>query len=300
VSEVLVGTCSWAEKTLIQSGEFYPAHVKSAEDRLRFYADRFRTVEVDSTYYAIPSLRTVMLWSLRTPERFVFHIKAYGALTGHGIDPKTLPADLRDTLSSKESSKSSRLYIKDPLLIEEIFKRFKESLNPLKDSGKLGLLVLQYPPWFRYSTKSLNEILRANALLEGFHLAVEFRHGSWLIGKRAGEVLRFLRDNRIAYITADEPQFGTPDTIPYIPEATTDIAYLRLHGRNRENWLKKGVETSLRYDYFYSDKEIEGFIQDVKKLSDRTQKTFVMFNNCHGASAVKNALRMMELLRTGS
>ena len=300
MGEVLVGTCSWAEKTLIKSGEFYPSHVKTAEDRLRYYADHFRTVEVDSTYYAIPSLRTVMLWSLRTPERFVFHIKAYGALTGHGIDPKTLPADLRDTLSSKESSKGSRLYIKDPLLVEEIFKRFKESLKPLKDSGKLGLLVLQYPPWFRYSTSSLNEILRAKALLEGFQLAVEFRHGSWLTGKRAGEVLRFLRDNRITYITADEPWFGTSDTIPYIPEATTDIAYLRLHGKNRENWLKKGVETSLRYDYFYSDREIEGFIQDVRKLSERTQKTFVMFNNCHGASAVKNALRMMELLRTGS
>ena len=297
MGEVFVGTCSWAEKSLVKSGEFYPPYVKTAEDRLRYYSERFSTVEVDSTYYAIPSLRTVQLWSLRTPESFTFHIKAYGALTGHGIDPKTLPPDIRDSLSKEEIGKG-RLYIKDRALIEELFKRFRDALRPLKDSGKLGVLVFQYPPWFRYGRRSFDEILRTADLLKGYDLAVEFRQGSWFMYGREREVFEFLRKHNITYITADEPQMGTPDTIPYIPEVTTDIAYLRLHGRNRENWLKQGIETSLRYDYLYSDEELKGFVPDVKRLSKRAKRTFVMFNNCHGASAVKNALRMIELLRT--
>ncbi len=296
---VFVGTCSWAEKTLIKSGEFYPAHVKTAEDRIRFYSEHFSTVEIDSTYYAIPSIRTVQLWSLRTPEHFTFHVKAYGALTGHSIDPRTLPSELRDCLTV-EQRKKTRMYVNAPLLIEEIFKRFRDALRPLRDTGKIGVLVFQYPPWFRYSTRGIDEILRAKTLLEGYSIAVEFRHGSWLTGKRAKEVLDFLRDNQITYITADEPQYGTPDTIPYLPEATTDIAYIRLHGRNRENWLKRGIETSLRYDYLYSDEELRKFVPDIRKLSMKTKKTFVMFNNCHGASAVKNAIKMIELLSAGS
>src|SRR5689334_19781878 len=93
-----VGTCSWAEKSLIESGEFYPQGVSSAEDRLRFYATHFDTVEVDSTYYAIAADRTTALWAERTPDNFLFHVKVYGALTGHGIDPRTLPKALRELL----------------------------------------------------------------------------------------------------------------------------------------------------------------------------------------------------------
>ena len=92
VGMIRVGTCSWAEKTLVASGEFYPPEAKTAEARLRYYAARFDTVEVDSTYYAIPDQRTAWLWDVRTPGGFTFHIKAYGALTGHAIDPRTLPA----------------------------------------------------------------------------------------------------------------------------------------------------------------------------------------------------------------
>ncbi len=295
MSEILVGTCSWAERTLIKSGEFYPKQVRSSEDRLRYYSKTFKTVEVDSTYYAIPALRTIHLWSVRTPEDFIFHIKAYAALTGHGINPKTLPPDIRKNLG-KDLSDKAYLYIKDPGLIEELFYRFKDSLRPLKDSNKLGLLVFQYPPWFRYSTKAMDEILKIKTYLEGLSLGVEFRHGSWLTEKNRKVVLSFLQKNQLTYIVADEPQFGTLETIPYLPETTTEIAYFRLHGRNTENWLKKGIETSLRYDYLYSDNELMGFVPDIKRLSKKAKRVFVMFNNCHGASAVKNALRLMELL----
>ncbi len=116
---VRVGTCSWTEKSLIQSGEFYPKNVRTAESRLEFYSEQFNTVEVDSTYYAIPTKSTAFLWANRTPDNFVFHIKVYGALTGHGIDPRTLPPDIRDELPQKEKSEKY-LYVKEPGLLRMI------------------------------------------------------------------------------------------------------------------------------------------------------------------------------------
>jgi uncharacterized protein YecE (DUF72 family) len=292
---IYIGTCSWAEKTLLDSRKFYPSTIKTAEDRLRYYAGIFRTVEVDATYYALPAKRTVWLWSQRTPENFVFHVKAYGALTGHGINPQSLPKELRAMLPSTERDKKY-LYLKDPYILKTIADHFLEALYPLQRENKLGFIVFQYPPWFRYSTKGLDYILACKNLMKGIPIAVEFRHGSWLTEKTLDSVTHFLRKHQITYVTADEPQYGTLATIPFIPQATTDIAYFRFHGRNRENWLRKGIPVSLRYDYEYSDDELKEFIPVIRNMSKRTNATYIMFNNCHGASAVKNALRMMELL----
>ena len=83
MGKLYIGTASWTDKTLIESGRFYPKGVSTAEARLRFYAERFDTVEVDSSYYAIPAERNAVLWAKRTPEGFIFNIKAYSMLTGH-------------------------------------------------------------------------------------------------------------------------------------------------------------------------------------------------------------------------
>ena len=293
---ILIGTCSWAEKSLIESKEFYPKGIKTSEDRLKYYASHFNTVEVDSTYYAIPHKKTVWLWSHRTPENFTFHIKAYGALTGHGIDPKTLPKDLQGLLPSKDKDKQY-IYIKDPTLLKIVAQRFIEVLHPLQRDRKLGVVVFQYPPWFHYKHSSLDYILACKEMMQGVPIAVEFRHGSWLTPKAVETVFHFLRKYQITYITADEPQYGSLATIPFYPQITTDIAYFRFHGRNKENWLKKGIPTSLRYDYRYSDDELKSFIPSIRRLSSRAKMTYVMFNNCHGASAIKNAIRMIDLLR---
>ncbi len=114
---------------------------------------------------------------------------------------------------------------------------------------------------------------------------------------RAHSVFEFLKENKITYITADEPQYGSLATIPFLPHVTTDIAYFRFHGRNKQNWLKKGIETSLRYDYFYSDDELRDFIKPILRASKTVKSTFAMFNNCHGGFAMKNALRLKELLK---
>lgn len=291
-----IGTCSWTEKTLIKSGEFYPKEARSAEDRLRFYAENFGTVEVDSTYYAIPDSRNATAWAERTPKHFIFHIKVFGALTGHGVEPKTLPAEVIRELPSKDRE-NKYIYISDPELLKIIGERFKESLAPLAITGKLGLVVYQFPPWLHYKDENLNYILTSVSLTRGFQAAVEFRHGSWLSYGNKEKLMAFLRANGITYVAADEPQFGNLATVPFFPAATTDTAYFRFHGRNKKNWLKKGIDTSLRYDYVYSEEEIREFVPHILDADRKGKLVFAMFNNCHGAAAIRNARRMQEIVR---
>lgn len=292
---IRVGTCSWTEKTLIQSGEFYPRNVKSAEGRLRYYASRFDTVEVDSVYYAMPDRKTAWLWDVRTPPGFVFHVKTYGALTGHGINPQTLPKDLQTQAMTSGGRKS--VYVKDHTLLGTIASRLRDALEPLHRAGKLGLMVFQYPPWFTYGPRNLDYILQCKEWMTHLPTAVEFRHGSWLTPGRQATVLQFLEQNDIAYVSADEPQYGDLSTVPFVPAVTGKTAYFRLHGRNTENWLKKGVETSLRYAYLYSDKELEEVVSSVEATAAGSERTYVMLNNCHTGFAVQNATRIKEMLR---
>ncbi len=290
-----IGTCSWTEKTLIQSGEFYPKEIKTAEGRLKYYASHFDTVEVDSTYYAIPDIKNTYLWVDRTPENFTFHIKAYGALTGHGIDPKTLPKDIFKLLSEKNKTERN-IYIREPYLLKAMAEKFRDTLSPLVKANKLGILVFQFPPWFQYKTSNFDYIRNCKELMQGLQVAVEFRHGSWLTPDRLDSVLQFLRNQQLTYIAADEPQYGNLATIPFLPDVTTEIAYFRFHGRNKDNWLKKGIETSLRFAYLYSDEELKQFIPSINSIDKKARVTFAMFNNCHGGFAMKDALRLKELL----
>jgi len=295
MTDIHVGTCSWADKSLIASGEFYPKGVSSAEERLKFYASQFDTVEVDSTYYAIPAANTTGLWAERSPGNFLFHVKVYGALTGHGIDPRTLPKALRELLPADDKEKRSN-HIKEPQLLKAVADAFVASLAPLRSAGKLGLLVFQFPPWFWYKAAELDYILKCRELMGDLPIAVEFRHGSWLTERHREEVLKFLRDHRITYVIADEPQYRTLATVPFLPEVTTGIAYFRLHGRNKEAWLKKGVETADRYDYLYSTAELTDFAATMKKVSAKARRAFVMFNNCRAGHAMRNALELLKII----
>ena len=290
-----IGTCSWTEKTLIQSGEFYPGGIRTAEERLKYYASHFDTVEVDSTYYAIPDIKNTHLWADRTPEDFIFHIKVYGALTGHGIDPNTLPKDIFRLLPEKDKTERN-IYVKESSLLKAMAEKFRDSLAPLIKANKLGVLVFQFPPWFYHRTSNLDYILNCKELMQGLPIAIEFRHRSWLEPDKSGSVLDFLRKHQLTYIAADEPQYGNLATVPFVPEATTEIAYFRFHGRNKENWLKRGIETSLRFAYLYSDEELKEFIPSIRSVDKRATVTYSMCNNCHGGFAMKNALRLKELL----
>lgn len=293
---IYYGSCSWTEKSLIRSREFYPKGVNTAEERLRYYSSTFDVVEVDSSYYAIPSVEMVSRWAERTPQGFLFHIKAYALLTGHSADLKTIPPEVRDMIST-DSLKKDRITLQDKESLHMAFRLFREAFSPLAGTHKAGVIVFQYPPYFVYKPQNLEYILFCKDMMEGFRIGVEFRHGSWLTPERREEVFSFLREHGITYITADEPQYGNLSTVPFIPYVTSDIAYFRLHGRNKATWFKKGIETSLRYDYLYSEEELKTFVPSLARIDHVAAKTFVMFNNCHLGYSMKNALRLREMMK---
>jgi uncharacterized protein YecE (DUF72 family) len=293
---IRTGTCSWTEKTLIQSGLFYPPDARTAEARLRYYATHFDTVEVDSTYYAIPDQKTAWLWDMRTPADFTFHIKAYGALTGHGVDPRTLPRDVQ-SLVSRRPGESKYTYVKEPSLLKMLAQRLIDALSPLAKSGKLGLVIFQFPPWFTHKSSNLEYILFCREMMNDMPIAAEFRHGSWFSSGSAQRTFDFLGEHDITYVTADEPQYGNLSTAPFVPHVTTDTAYFRFHGRNTENWLKKGVETALRYAYAYSEDELAAFANHLSEADKKATTTYAMFNNCYRDYAVANAVKLRRFLQ---
>ena len=289
---IRIGTCSWTDRSLIESGSFYPPEVESAGQRLRFYAGFFDTVEVDASYFAIPTLHMSRAWAERTPERFLFHIRAFGALTGHNIETAELPKELRALLPACDRARQS-VHVQEPDALRGMAGALIAALEPLRAARKLGFIVCQFPPWFGYSHANRDYLLYLKTLLAGLPIAVEFRHGSWLTHRHADELFAFLREHRITYITCDEPQFGSLVTPPFLPEATTPIAYLRLHGRNVEAWLDR---PELRYNYSYDASELKEFAAEVWRLRERARTVFVMFRNCHAGQAVKNAGQLQALL----
>ncbi len=169
-------------------------------------------------------------------------------MTGHGVDPRTLPPDIKNELSEKDREEKS-VFIREPSLMRAVVDTFKDSLLPLMNAGKLGVLVYQFPPWFVYKEEHCDYILSHKEKMGRIRIAVEFRHGSWYSPDTQDKVFHFLRKHQLIHVVADEPQFGTLATVPFVPQTTADIAYYRFHGRNKKNWLKKGIETSLRYAY---------------------------------------------------
>lgn len=287
---IRIGTCSWTEKSLVESGAFYPRGASTPKARLRFYSQRFDTVEVDSSYYAIPTVDMARAWADRTPEKFLFHLKAYGALTGHNIDPRRLPEELRRMLPEPERDREE-IHVSDPETLRAMARAMLKALEPLREARKMGFVIFQFPPWFGHKKANLDYILYCKELMTGTPIAVEFRHGSWLAGRHRDELFSFLRGHKITYITCDEPQLGTMATVPFHPEATTSVAYLRLHGRNAEEWRTRAEAGD---EYLYQEAELQEIAAKALRLSEKTRLTFVMFNNCRSGCAARNALQMRE------
>ena len=144
MSEILVGTASWTDKSLILSGRFYPPQVTTPEDRLRYYATQFPVVEVDSSYYAMPSEHNAQLWAERTPDAFVFDVKAFRLFTQHQTPPQALPKDIQQALGTL--SKKNVYYRDMPEeLLDQMWQRFETAIQPLKQAGKLGAVLFQFP-----------------------------------------------------------------------------------------------------------------------------------------------------------
>jgi len=297
-ARILVGTCSWADKTLVDSG-WYPATAKTPEDRLRFYAEQFPIVEVDATYYGLPSERNAALWVDRTPDGFVFDIKSYALFTHHPAALRSLPKDLREALPANPAGKRN-LYYRDapPELRDELWARFNSALLPLDSAGKLGTVLFQFPPWFLPGRDSSDYILEAKERLGQYTMAVEFRNNLWLSERNQDRTLTLLADNAIPYVCVDEPQ-GFRSSVPPAVAVTAPIALVRMHGRNHETWDKKGIGAAERFDYLYRQEELEEWLPRVGRLAEDAREVHVLMNNCHNDFAVRNARQLADRLGAG-
>lgn len=295
MGEILTGTASWTDPTLLGSG-WYPDDAGTAEDRLKYYSSQFPLVEVDSTYYALPAERTAMLWADRTPDDFTFDFKAFRLFTGHPTPLKALPKAVRESLPAELKAKTN-VYDKDmpATLVDEMWDMYRRALMPVHSAGKLGAVFLQYPHWFFYNRENLDRIARARECLPDYPIAVEFRQPSWLSEKNAEKTLEYLREHGIAYTSVDEPQ-GTKASIPPVAAATSDMAVVRFHGRRAETWDKPGVGVEERFKYLYSEQELSEWLPKIEQLARDTKQVHVLMNNCYADYGVRNARQLATLL----
>ena len=294
---ILVGTASWTDKTLIASGRFYPKEAKSAEARLRFYASQFPIVEIDSSYYAMPAPATAQLWAERTPEGFVMNVKAFRLFTGHQTSPTVLHRDLQQALGG---ATGPTFFYRDcsSELIDELWRRFREALLPLRAAGRLGLVHFQFPPWLVCEAAGRAHVELCVQRMSGFDLSVEFRHQSWFAGaQQQRETIAFLRELGVAHTVVDGPQ-GFYNSVPALWEATHPCyALLRLHGRNAQSWNVKGqTAASDRFNYDYPDQELAELVPRLERLALTAMQTHVIFNNNMEDQGQRNARSLIDLL----
>jgi uncharacterized protein YecE (DUF72 family) len=295
MGSILVGTASWTDKTLIASG-WYPPEADTPERRLRFYARQFPLVEVDATYYALPAEQTAASWTERTPAGFTFNVKAFSLFTQHPTPVKALPADLREAVTAGAGGKD-RVYLKDvdPAVADQAWDRFLGALEPLHRTGKLGAILLQFPPWFPVGRARKDYILACAQRAAPRRVCVEFRNRSWMSPENQEETLGFLASHQLPYVCVDMPQ-GYPSSIPPVLAATSeDLAVVRMHGHS-DKWDSKDIYE--RFGYRYSEREISEWAPKLRDLAAGAATTHVLFNNCYRNYAQVNAQQLEERLGT--
>ena len=297
IGNILVGTASWTERTLLASRSFYPPTANTPERRLRYYAHHFPLVEVDASYYALPSVAHAAAWAERTPTDFRFGLKAHAAMTQHPLQPLRLDKDLQQALSA-DVRKKRQIYPRDlpDDVVVEIWRRFRRALAPLVEAGKLGYVLLQMPKWFTPTRGNARYLEEAPARLPDVPLAVEFRQAGWLADERRDRTLDLLRRTGLAYVAVDEPQ-GTAASVPPVAAVTAEsFAVVRFHGRRQETWARAGVSTTERFRYLYHEPELREWVGRLRDLAGKTRQVHVLMNNCYRHYAVQNAKELAALL----
>ena len=293
---IVVGTASWTDKTLIDSGKFYPGDCKSPEARLRYYASQFAMVEVDSSYYAIPAPATAQAWAERTPEDFRFNVKAFRLFTGHQTDPKVLEKDLREALPA---SSRRMLYYRDLPgdIVDELWRRFRMALEPLRLNGKLTAVHFQFAPWVINDRDGRAHVIECVDRMAGQQLTVEFRNKVWFEGANTTRTLEMQRELGVAHTVVDAPQ-DLPNSIPAVWDITsTKLALVRLHGRNRSTWnIKSATSASDRFNYDYTEGELRALVPRLLTLAERVDLLQVVFNNNYEDQGQRNGRMLVSLL----
>jgi uncharacterized protein YecE (DUF72 family) len=289
MAAILVGTASWTDRTLLKSG-WYPRDVTSAQERLAYYASRFPLVEVDSTYYSPPAETTVSLWRDRTPAGFTFNVKAFSLLTHHPTRPAALYKDLRERVT--EAKKNLYLRDVDRDVAEQVWDRFLASLSPLREAGRLGAVLFQFPQWFPIARRNKQYILECRERCAPVPICVEFRNHTWMSEENQDETLGFLREHEVPYVSVDMPQ-GYPTSIPPVLAATGRLAVVRFHGHSAK-WTSKDVHE--RFGYLYSEDELKRWVPRLRRLAEDAETTHVLMNNCYRDHAQVNAAQLARLL----
>jgi uncharacterized protein YecE (DUF72 family) len=295
MGEIRVGTASWTDPEFIKAG-WYPPGVKGdAEARLRFYAERFSMVEVNASFYALPTPETVAAWAERTPADFRFHVKANGIISGHPTDPARLPPPLRVLAEDCDLDSRGRIRRPGRHLRDAVIDAQLEAMHPLGE--KLGAVLLQLPPYVVSGEAQRDELARILTRFRPVRCAVEFRHRSWVGPGERERALALLAAHDAAWVIVDAPRIEVQSAMPAVVDVTTPaLAYLRLHGRNPLTWTT-GRSVAEKYDYVYSDEELEEWVEPVLDLAERAAEVAVVFNNNKSDYPLRNADRFRELAR---
>ncbi len=240
-------------------GTFYPERMDKRY-MLEYYSSIFPVVEVNSTWHALPSPRTLLSMARRTPNDFLFVVKAYQGMT-HAYGDN-----------------------------EEEFRRFREVVRPLEDHGKLACVLAQFPWSFRNRPDNRDYLKRFRELLPGIDLVVEFRNQDWIVP----ETEQLLRELGMGFCCVDEPRLKGL-VRPHV-WVTSQTGYVRFHGRNHEAWWDRNRQPWERYDYLYSREELEEWVPRLLSIDEQAERTFAIFNNHYRGKAPKNALMLSQLL----
>ena len=245
-------------------GDGYPTNLRRA-DMFRYYVDQLRlnSVEINHTFYVMPARRVYESYARNSPDGFDFAIKLFGGIT-------------------HEPWLGSRQGEFDKALCAQLL----WAIQPIAESGKLGCILAQFPWFLPIGQRTWDYLLRLRDEFKGIHLIYEFRHRDWL----SDETLDTLSREGIGFCTVDEPQVWP--LMPLVAEVTSDIAYLRLHGRNAK-WFE---DRSVRYDYCYSETELTEMLPTISLLASQSTRTYIQFNNCHAGAALRNVKMMQYLL----
>jgi uncharacterized protein YecE (DUF72 family) len=288
---VRIGTCSWADEALVK--HWYPKQVP-ARARLEWYAERFSTVEVDSTYYRLPDRSMVQGWADRVPDGFVMHVKAFGLLTRHPVRLEQLPPELREGMPVDERGRVDR---PPRELRSRVFEAFVDALEPLRAAGKLGGILFQLPPYVVWKASSLDYLEWANQQLAGDRMLVEPRHRSWYDEPVRAELLRWLEEREMSWVVVDAPKTEARNVPDTLVAATTPLAYVRFHGRNAGTWNTRGGSAAQRFDYMYGGEELREWVPALRRLAGEAEEAYALFNNNNQTNGVAQAPAGALLLR---
>ena len=289
-NNILVGTASWSDPGFVE--RWYPKKMP-ANERLGWYAQHFGMVEVNSTFYSVPDRRMVERWCATTPTGFVFDVKLHQLFSFHSAQAKLLPPELQRIAKTDSKGKLSV----SPALRDSLLEIFLRSMSVLATERKLGVFLLQLSPAFSPRKHELTELEPVISGLRDYSLAIEFRNRNWVVSDQLKSTTEFLRKHKVGFVNVDTPAADHFSIMPPdLNEVTNpDFSYLRLHGRNAKAYLT-GKTVAKRFDYDYSDKEIEEVADRSRRLANEAKEAHIVFNNNNLDYAPRAAIRLRKAL----